>query len=92
MYILLQDLKATPDNAPYLYCNTSKPVKYRWRQDFASLNEIVVKYTAEAQGEEFITLRNMLTFYIKRDKAKFKVLARGKTLQRLFERYPEILL
>ena len=92
MYILLQDLKATPDNAQYLYCNTSKPVKYQWRHDFASLNAIKVKHTAEAQGEEFITLRNMLTFYIKRDKAKFKVLARGKTLQRLFERYPEILL
>lgn len=92
MYILLQDLKATPDIAPYLYCNTSEPVKYQWRQDFTSLNKIKVKHTAEAQGEEFITLRNMLTFYIKRDKAKFKVLARGKTLQRLFERYPEILL
>lgn len=92
MYILLQDLKATPGNAPYLYCNTSKPVKYQWRQNFASLNEIEVKHTAEAQGEEFVTLRNVLTFYIKRDEAKFKVLARGKTLQRLFERYPEILL
>ena len=92
MYILLQDLKATPDIAPYLYCNTSKPVKYQWRQDFTSLNEIEVKHTAEAQGEEFVTLRNVLTFYIKRDEAKFKVLARGKTLQRLFERYPEIIL
>ena len=92
MYILLQDLKATHGNAPYLYCNTSKPVKYQWRQSFASLNEIEVKHTAEGQGEDFITLRNVLTFYIKRDKAKFKVLARGKTLQRLFERYPEILL
>lgn len=92
MYILLQDLKATPDISPYLYCNTSEPVKYQWRQDFTSLNKIKVKHTAEAHGEEFITLRNMLTFYIKRDKAEFKVLARGKTLQRLFERYPEILL
>ena len=92
MYILLQDLKATPYNAPYLYCNTSKPVKYQWRQDFTSLNEIEVKHTVEAQGEEFVTLRNALTFYIKRYEAKFKVLARGKTLQRLFERYPEIIL
>ena len=92
MYILLQDLKATPDNAPYLYCNTSKPVKYQWRQDFTSLNEIEVKHTAEAQGEEFVTLRNLLAFYIKRDDAKFKVLARGKTLDCLFDRYPELLI
>ena len=49
-------------------------------------------HTNEEGREEFTTLRNLLTFYIKRDRAKFKVLARGKTLQRLFERYPEILL
>lgn len=92
MVILLYDIKATADNAPYLYCDTSKPVKYQWRQDFTYFNKIEVKHTAEAQGEEFVTLRNLLAFYIKRDDAQFKVLARGKTLQRLFERYPEILL
>lgn len=92
MYILFHDIKATPDNAPYLYCNTSKPVKYQWRQDFTSLSKIKIVHTNEEGREEFTTLRNLLTFYIKRDRAKFKVLARGKTLQRLFERYPEILL
>ena len=92
MIILFYDIKATPDNAPYLYCNTSKPVKYQWRQDFTSPSEIRIRYTNEEDGEEFTTLRNLLTFYIKRDSAKFKLLARGKTLDRLFERYPELLI
>ena len=92
MIILLHDINVTPDNAPYLYCDTSKPIKYQWRQDFTHLNKIKIMHTAEDEGEDFTTLRNLLAFYIKRDNARFKVLARGKTLQRLFERYPEILL
>ena len=92
MIILFRDIKATPDNASYLYCDTSKPVKYRWRPGFTYLNDIKIKHIAEAQGEKFTTLRNLLAFYIKRDDANFKVLARGKTLQRLFERYPELLI
>lgn len=89
MIILFHDIKATPDNAQYLYCDTSKPVKYQWRPDVAYFNEFEIKHTAEAQ---FTTLRNLLAFYTKRDNAQFKILARGKTLRRLFERYPEILL
>ena len=92
MIILFHDIKATPDNAPYLYCDTSKPVKYQWRQDLTYLSEIEIKHIAEAQGEEFVTLQNLLAFYIKRDDAKFKLLARGKTIQRLFDRYPELLI
>lgn len=92
MIILLHDIKATPDNTPYLYCDTSKPVKYQWRQDFTNLNKIKIVHTAEEGRGDFGTLRNLLTFYIKRDNAQFRVLARGKTLDRLFERYPEILL
>ena len=92
MIILFHDINVTSDDAPYLYCYTSKPVKYQWRQDFTYLNKIKIMHTAEAGGEDFITLRNLLAFYTKRDSAQFKVLARGKTLDRLFERYPEILL
>ena len=92
MIILLHDIKATPDNAPYIYCDTSKPVKYQWRQDFTNLSKIKTMHTDEENREDFVTLRNLLAFYVKRDNAQFKVLARGKTLQRLFERYPEILL
>ena len=92
MIILFYDIKTTPDNAPYLYCNTSKPVKYQWRQDFTSPSKIKIRHTNEEGEEEFTTLRNLLTFYIKRDSAKFKLLARGKTLDRLFERYPELLI
>ena len=92
MYILLQDLNATADNAAYVYCNTTKPVTYQWRINLSNIPTIKVVYDHEDDNEPFITLRNLLNFYIKRDGAKFKVLARGKTLQRLFERYPEILL
>ena len=92
MIILFHDIKATPDNAPYLYCDTSKPVKYQWRQDFTYLNDIEIKRITEGQGEEFTTLRNLLAFYTKYDDANFKLLARGKTLARLFERYPELLI
>lgn len=92
MIILLHDINAGSENAPYLYCNTSKPVKYQWRQVFTNLSRIKMMHTAEQGGEDFTTLRNLLTFYIKRDSAQFKVLARGKTLDRLFERYPELLI
>ena len=92
MYILLQDLKATPDNAAYVYCNTTKPVTYQWRIDFSNISTISVKHTHEDENEPFITLRNLLNFYVKRDNAQFKTLARGKTLQRLFDRYPELLI
>lgn len=89
MIILLHDINAASDNAPYIYCDTSKPVKYQWRQDFTCLNKIKLRHTAEGGRKDFTTLRNLLAFYIKRDNAQFKILARGKTLQRLFERYPE---
>ena len=92
MIILFHDINAAFDNAQYLYCDTSKPVKHQWRQDFTNLNRIKIRHAAEEGGVDFGTLRNLLAFYIKRDNAQFKVLARGKTLDRLFERYPEILL
>ena len=92
MIILLHDINATPDNVPYIYCDTSKPVKYQWRQDFTNLNRIKINHIAEEENKEFVTLRNLLAFYIKRDNAQFKVLARGSTIQRLFERYPELLI
>ena len=92
MYILLQDLKATGNDAEYVYCNTIKPLTYQWRRDFSNISTIKVEHDHECDNEPFVTLRNLLAFYTKRDGAKFKVLARGKTLQRLFERYPEILL
>ena len=92
MIILFHDINADSENAPYLYCDTSKPVKYQWRQDFTNLSKIKIMHTAEEGGEDFITLQNLLTFYIKRDNAQFKVLARGKTLDRLFKRYPELLI
>ena len=92
MYILLQNLKALPGSAQYLYYDTSKPIKYIWQRDFTNFNKIGVKHIAAEQNEAFIPLRNLLAFYSKRDDVKLKILARGKTLQRLFERYPEILL
>ena len=92
MYILLQDLKATGNDAEYIYCNTAKPVTYQWRMNLSTISTIKVEHDHECSNEPFVTLRNLLAFYTKRDKAKFKVLARGKTLQRLFERYPEIFL
>ena len=92
MIILFHDTKAAPYNATYLYCDTSKPVKCQWQQDFTYLNDLEINHIAKKGEEEFTTLRNLLAFYIKRDDAKFKLLARGKTIQRLFERYPELLI
>ena len=92
MIILLHDINANTGDAPYLYCDTSKLVKYQWRHDFTNLNEIKINHIAEEENKEFATLRSLLAFYIKRDDAQFKVLARGSTIQRLFERYPELLI
>lgn len=92
MIILFHDINATFDNAQYLFCETSKPVKYQWQQDFIGLSKSKILPTAEEGPLVFNTLRNLLIFYINRDNAKFKLLARGKTLDRLFERYPELLI
>lgn len=97
MIVLFHDINATFDNAEYLFCDTSKPVKYQWQQDFISLSKSKTLPTAE-EGQlvesqrVFETLRDLLTFYVNRDNAQFKILARGKTLDRLFERYPELLI
>ena len=92
MIVLFHDINATFENAQYLFCDTSKSVKYQWQQDFISLSKSKTLPTAEEGKLVFDTLRNLLTFYVNRDNAKFKLLARGKTLDRLFERYPEILI
>lgn len=92
MIVLFHDLNATFENAQYLFCDTSKSVKYQWQQDFISLSKSKTLPPAEEGKLVFDTLRNLLTFYVNRDNAKFKLLARGKTLDRLFERYPEILI
>ena len=92
MIILFHDINATFNNAQYLFFDTSKSVKYQWQQDFISLSKSKTLPTAEKGKLVFDTLRNLLTFYVNRDNAKFKILARGKTLDRLFERYPELLI
>ncbi len=92
MIILFHDINAAFDNAQYLFCDTSKPIKYQWQQDFIRLSKRKTLPTAEEGQLVFDTLRNLLAFYVNRDNAKFKILARGKTLDRLFERYPEILI
>ena len=92
MIILFHDINATFDYAQYLFCDTSKSIKYQWRSDVISLSKSKRLPTAEDGQLVFDTLRNLLTFYVNRDNAKFKLLARGKTLDRLFERYPEILI
>ena len=92
MIILFHDINAAANDAPYLFCDTSKLVKSQWRQDFTNLNRIQMRHTAEEGGVVFDTLRDLLAFYVNRDSAKFKLLARGKTLDRLVERYPEILI
>lgn len=92
MIILFHDINATFNNAQYLFCDTSKPVKYQWQRDFISLSKSKTLPTAKEGKIAFGTLRNLLTFYINRDNAQFKILARGKTLDRLFKRYPELLI
>lgn len=92
MIILFHDINAAFDNAQYLFCDTSKAVKYQWQKDFISLSKNKTLPTAEEGKLVFDTLRNLLTFYVNRDNAQFKILARGKTLDRLFERYPELLI
>lgn len=92
MIVLFHDINATSDNAQYLFYDTSKPGKYQWQQDFISLSKRKTLPTVEEGELVFDTLRNLLTFYVRRDNAQFKILARGKTLDRLFERYPELLI
>ena len=91
MVILLIDLAASGDDAPYLFCLTGDPVRYQWRHNFSYLQNIQMTATGE-DDDSYGTLRNLLTYYAKRDDARFKVLGRGTTIQRLFERYPELLI
>ena len=92
MYILLQDTNCSTDKAAYVFCRHTVPVTYQWRIDFQNIEHIKAHHAGEDGQREFTYLRDLLNFYRNRDSANFKVLARGKTLQRLFERYPEILL
>lgn len=92
MIVLFHDINATFNNAPYLFCDISKVVKYQWQQDFISLSKNKTLPTDKEGQLVFDTLRNLLTFFVNCDNAQFKILARGKTLDRLFERYPELLI
>ena len=90
MYVLLFDTAALPANAPYAICKLPY-LTYRW---FQGVSEKIPTpaFTAEiATGStDFITLRAFIDFYTKRDSASFKIIARGSTIPRLIERYPEL--
>lgn len=92
MYLLFQDINCSGDDAPYLFCRITTPVTYQWRIDFLNINDITVHHTDDGHHLPFTTLHALLDRYIKRDNATFKLIARGKTIYRLFERYPELLI
>ena len=90
MYILLLDTAASADNAPYAICKVPY-LTYKWVQDISE--EIPTPaFTAETTPgcTDFTTLRAFIDFYTKRDSASFKVIARGSSIPRLIERYPEL--
>ena len=90
MYILLLDTAASADNAPYAICKLPY-LTYKWVQDISK--EIPTpEFTAEKDPgcTDFTTLRAFIDFYTKRDSASFKVIARGSSIPRLIERYPEL--
>ena len=92
MYILLLDTAASADHPPYAICKVPY-LTYDWVQDISEKIPTPV-FTAEAAPNctDFITLRTFINFYTKRDSASFKIIARGSSIPRLIERYPEILL
>ena len=90
MYVLLLDTAASAGNAPYAICKVPY-LTYKWAQDISK--EIPApKFTAEAAlgCTDFTTLRAFIDFYIKRDSASFRIIARGSSIPRLIERYPEL--
>ena len=92
MYLLFQDLTPSNDNAQYIFCRLTTPVTYQWRYDFTSIDRITTPHTDDGSHQPYLRLQGLLDFYRDRDDANFKLLARGKTIQRMFERYPELLI
>ena len=89
MYVLLFDTAASAGNAPYAICKLPY-LTYRWFQDISEKIPTPA-FTAEiATGTDFITLRAFINFYTKRDSTSFKIIARGSSIPRLIERYPEL--
>ena len=90
MYILLLDTAASADNASYAICKIPY-LTYRWFQDISEEIPTPNFTTETAPGyTAFITLRTFINFYTKRDSASFKIIARGSSIPRLIERYPEL--
>ena len=92
MYLLFQDLTPSDDNAPYLFCRLTTPITYQWRYNLTGIDRITTPHTDDGSHQPCTSLRDLLSFYDERDEATFKLLARGKTIHRLFERYPELLI
>ena len=92
MYLLFQDINCSNDDAPYIFCRIVTPVTYQWRIDFLNPDNITAHHTDDGNHLPFTTLHGLIEFYTKRDNASFKLIARGKTISRLFERYPELLI
>ena len=92
MYLLFQDLTPSDDNAPYLFCRLTTPITYQWRNYFTDIGRITTPHTDDCSHQPYLRLQDFLNFYCDRDDANFKLLARGKTIHRLFERYPEFLI
>ena len=90
MYVLLLDTAASANNASLAICKLPY-LTYKWFQNVSE--EIPTpKFTIEAAAgsTDFITLRAFIDFYAKRDSASFKIIARGSSIPRLIERYPEL--
>ena len=90
MYVLLLDTTASAGYSSYAICKIPY-LTYSWIKDI-SKKIPAPKFTIEAtpDGTAFITLRAFIDFYTKRDSASFKIIARGSSIQRLIERYPEL--
>lgn len=90
MYVLLFDTAASANNASLAICKLPY-LTYKWFRDVSE--EIPTpEFTAEtAPGcADFITLQAFIDFYTKRDSASFRIIARGSSIPRLIERYPEL--
>ena len=90
MYVLLLDTAASADNASYAICKIPY-LTYRWFHDVSEKIPTPNFIAETATGcTAFITLRTFINFYTKRDSASFKIIARGSSIPRLIERYPEL--
>ena len=90
MYVLLLDTTASAGYSSYAICKIPY-LTYSWFQDISKqipAPEFTTETTTDSTA--FITLRDFIDFYTKRDSASFKIIARGSSIQRLIERYPEL--